>query len=191
MVGNRIICIKTTCRAVIILLALTVFPGLSQAVYHTRPSSGDVPTPVTVLIFVMDLDEVKTADQSFVANVFLECRWHDPRLVHQDVGCRVQPLEDVWNPQLMITNQQRVIKTFPEVVSIKPNGEVTYRQRIWGTFSQPLNFVDFPFDKQKFVLHLAVVGFPLQNGYKMAYGDRHQTKNLNRLCIYDLNSGLT
>jgi hypothetical protein len=158
MVVNETISVKTAYRAVIILLALMVFPGLSQAAYHTRPAGGDAPTPVYVLIFVMDLDEVRTADQSFVANVFLEYRWQDPRLAHQEVAGRVKPLEDVWNPQLMITNQQRVMKTFPEVVSIKPDGEVTYRQRIWGTFSQPLKLADFPFDKQKFTLQLAAAG---------------------------------
>jgi len=71
----------------------------------------------------------------------------------------VRPLQDVWNPQLLVVNQQRVVKTFPDVVSISPNGEVTYRQRLWGTFSQPLNLVDFPFDQQKFVIQLASVGY--------------------------------
>ena len=71
----------------------------------------------------------------------------------------MRPLQDVWNPQLLVVNQQRVVKTFPDVVSISPNGEVTYRQRLWGTFSQPLNLVDFPFDQQKFVIQLASVGY--------------------------------
>ena len=144
---------------VLTLLALTVFPQISTAADLSRPNAGGAPTQVDVLIFVMDLDEVKTADQSFIANVFLEYRWHDLRLAHHDASDRVQPLSDVWNPQIMITNQQRVMRTFPETVSIKPNGETIYRQRIWGTFSQPLDLVNFPFDKQTFKLQLAAAGF--------------------------------
>jgi len=151
---------KKRSRAIFVWLALMILVFAYQTEgANLRPGSDEVPTPVDVLIFVLDLDEVQTADQSFVANVFLEYRWHDPRLVHQDKTERVKPLNDVWNPRLFMINQQRVLKTFPEVVSIAPNGDVTYRQRLWGTFSQPLELADFPFDQQKFVLQLAAVGY--------------------------------
>ena len=161
MVQNTVLDVKPACRKIFILLVLTLFPGFLHAASIERPSDGGGPTPVDILVFVLDLDEVRTADQSFVANVFIEYRWLDPRLAHKDESNRVLPLKDVWNPRLLITNQQRVLKTFPEIVSITPHGVVTYRQRLWGTFSQPLDLEDFPFDKQKFVLQLAAVGYEL------------------------------
>jgi len=160
MFTSNIVSFKTIYQAFLILVALMILADISQAEgTDRRPGFGGAPTPVNVFIFVLDLDEVKTADQSFVANVFLEYRWQDPRLAHQDETDRVRPLHDVWNPRLLLINQQRVLKTIPELVSIAPNGEVTYRQRLWGTFSQPLNLIDFPFDKQQFKIQLAAIGY--------------------------------
>jgi hypothetical protein len=36
---------------------------------------------------------------------------------------------------------------------------VVYRQRLWGTFSQPLDLREFPFDSQELSLQLAAVGW--------------------------------
>ncbi len=157
---NDVVSVKSIHKRALILFALMILVGAPQAEGTTlRPGSNDVPTPVNVLIFIIDVDDVKTADQSFIANVFLEYRWNDPRLVYQDEIERTKPLNDVWNPRLLMINQQRVVKTFPEVVSIAPSGDVTYRQRLWGTFSQPLELADFPFDRQTFTLQLVSVGY--------------------------------
>ena len=37
-----------------------------------------------------------------------------------------------------------------------------YRQRLWGTFAQPLNLIDFPFDKQQFKIQLAAIGYNMK-----------------------------
>ena len=132
MFMSNIVSFKTIYQAVLILVALMILAGISQAEgTGRRPGYGGEPTPVNVFIFVFDLDEVKTADQSFVANVFLEYSWQDPRLAHQDETDRVRPLHDVWNPRLLLINQQRVLKTIPEFVSIAPNGEVTFPAAGW------------------------------------------------------------
>jgi hypothetical protein len=51
---------------------------------------------------------------------------------------------------LIIVNRQSVTFTLPDVCEISPDGTVKYRQRMFGTFSQTLNYKDFPFDKQTF-----------------------------------------
>ena len=71
------------------------------------------------------------------------------------------PLTSVWHPRLQFLNEQRVIQTLPEVVEVSPAGEVLYRQRVWGPFSQPLDVEDFPFDEQTFHLLLGPAGFEL------------------------------
>jgi hypothetical protein len=48
---------------------------------------------------------------------------------------------------------------FPEVVEIAPNGDVIYRQVVWGSFSQPLNLQAFPFDRQSFTVQLGALGY--------------------------------
>jgi hypothetical protein len=100
---------KKQSSTIFVLLILMILIFTSQAGgTNLRPGSDEVPTPVDVLIFTLDLDEVKTADQSFVANVFLEYRWNDPRLVHQDDAVRVRPLDQVRNPVSKSVSRLRV-----------------------------------------------------------------------------------
>ena len=119
----------------------------------TRPLAKNGPTLIFVSVYVLDVDEVDSADQSFKANVFYQMRWLDPRLAHRGSGKVRRPLSEVWHPGLQIVSQQRVFPTFAELVEIAPDGEVLYRQRVWGSFSQPLNVRRFPFDRQTFTLH--------------------------------------
>jgi len=47
-------------------------------------------------------------------------------------------------------------------VEIHPDGEVIYRQRVWGSFSQPLELSEFPFDTQRLEITLANLSFGSQ-----------------------------
>jgi len=120
-----------------------------------RPLKGQGPTKIYVAIGLLDIDEIDSANQSFVANVYFEIRWYDSRLKHSGVGRKVVPMNSIWHPQLLFVNQQKIWPTFPEVAHISPGGEVTYRQRVWGPFSQPLDVQNFPFDKQNFEIRIA------------------------------------
>ncbi|MEK6248366.1 MAG: hypothetical protein N2C12_09320, partial [Planctomycetales bacterium] len=94
-----------------LLLASLIVPARSEVLFK-RPASADGgPTVVAVSIFLIDLDGVDNADQTFTANLSLDMRWSDPRLAHGQDGSIVRPLGDVWNPRLQIANQQRLIKT--------------------------------------------------------------------------------
>lgn len=119
----------------------------------TRPVAKEGPTPIFLSVYVLDIDEVRSADQSFKANLIYYARWRDPRLAHRGPGKLRRPLSEVWHPDLQIVSQQRVHPTFAELVEIAPDGEVLYRQRVWGSFSQPLDVRRFPFDRQTFTLH--------------------------------------
>ena len=113
-----------------------------------------LPVPVTVGIYVADLDSIDTINQSFVARVFYQLRWNDPRLAYHGTGPIKKDLDDIWNPQLQILNQESVQQTNEHLASIMPNGDVTYLAGIWGAFSQPMKLKDFPFDQQSFSFHL-------------------------------------
>lgn len=117
------------------------------------------PTKVEVEIFLIDIDDVDGASQSFDANVYYELRWSDPRLVKEDRSERRLPLYDIWHPRVQLINQKNVVKSFPEIVEITPSGEVIYRQRMYGSFSQPLELQEFPFDQQVFEIQLGAVGY--------------------------------
>ena len=121
------------------------------------PADGG-PTKVYVAMGILDIDEVDSAEQNFTANLFFSARWHDARLVHDEPGRRVYSVDEVWNPRILFVNQQKIWPTLPEVVYVDGDGRVEYSQRVWGSFSQPMEMRDFPFDTQNFVIQLAVAG---------------------------------
>jgi hypothetical protein len=132
-------------------------PAISVAddtILTSRPAVDGEPTVVRVSMILIDVDEISSADQNFAANFFYEVRWRDPRLAHDGKDDIVKPLDEVWNPRIQIVNQQRLIKTIAENVDISPDGDVAYRQRVWGHFSQPLDLRQFPLDTQTFQIQL-------------------------------------
>ena len=119
---------------------------------------GGGPTEIHCLIGVLDVDEISDASQNFTINVFTRFRWSDPRLAHGGEGEIKKPLSDVWHPNLLFVNRQRLWSSLGEFVTISPEGETTYRQQSWGDFSQPMNLHDFPFDSQTFGIQVVYTG---------------------------------
>lgn len=125
-----------------------------------RPTIWGEPTEVQIFLYVIDIDEVNMAKQSFSASIYLESRWNIPALRHVGPGPLHRAWTEVWTPRLAIVNSQEAWRAFPESVEILPNGDVIYRQKIWGQFSQPLDLRAFPQDVQKLAIHVAAVGLP-------------------------------
>ena len=114
---------------------------------------------VEVKVFVIDVQGINNVSQDFTANLVMVQRWRDDNLAHKGPGSISRPLDDIWFPNIQIVNQQNIISTLPRTVEIHPDGEVVYRQRVWGSFSQPLDLQLFPFDTQRLQITLANVGF--------------------------------
>lgn len=128
----------------------------------TRPLEDKGPTKIDVVFFIIDIDEIDTVTQSFAANIFTAFRWWDPRLAHGGKGTLMYNLNDIWYPRILLMNRQRLWKSFPRVAEVNSSGEVIYRQRSWGYFSQPLNLRDFPFDKQTLNFTFVTPGYSPQ-----------------------------
>jgi len=114
---------------------------------------------VELRVFLIDIEAVDTVAQNFTANLTFELRWRDSSLAHDGPGSISLPLDDVWFPRIQILNQQKLVSTLPRSVEISPDGEVVQRQRVWGSFSQPLDLKSFPFDSQRLDVTMADVGF--------------------------------
>jgi len=118
-----------------------------------RPEEWWEPTNVNFFVFVLDIDKIDDAGQSFTTNVFVRLYWKDKRLIHEG-RVKTVPLNEVWNPDILIANQGGILqKALPEVVKITPDGTVTYLQRYTGPLSQPLKLSQFPFDQHSFTIH--------------------------------------
>ena len=141
------------------LLGLIPRPGSAEMKSVERPFAEEGPTLVHVAMGLLDVDEINSADQNFTANLFVAVSWKDPRLKHSLSGIVLEDLEDIWHPQLLFVNQQKIWPTFPETARISRDGRVEYRQRVWGPFSQPLEVFDFPFDIQDFEIRIASANY--------------------------------
>jgi len=141
-----------------ILLSLCAGDVLARGDF-SRPAPEQGPTRVTLVVFFINVTEINSAKQSFTANVYAEARWRDERLAHPGRGPVRKDLEAVWNPRLQIVNQRNITFTFPDLVEISPGGDVTYRQRMWGDFSQPLNLREFPKDRQVYSIEVVASGY--------------------------------
>ena len=143
---------------ILLLLLIALWTPYASADV-SLPGNGTQPVKVKMSIFILDLDGIDDVNQTFQANLFYMASWNDPRLAHSGTEEVTRPLFEVWNPRLQVLNQQRVVKTFPDVVKIDPQGNVTHRQRLWGNFSQPLKLHNFPFDHQQLEVPIVAVGY--------------------------------
>jgi hypothetical protein len=141
-----------------------------DSVRHARPGAGQAATEIRVGVYLIDIPKIDDADQSYVADVFLRYEWEDPRLANgRDLPCTL-PAEDIWNPGVMAVNQRSVQRQMNEVVEVQPDGRVRYVQRMYGTYSLPLDLGRFPFDSQK--LPVTLVARYLPEDLKLVVDDQ-------------------
>jgi hypothetical protein len=124
-----------------------------------RPGPKDKPTEVNIGVVVIDIGGIDGANQSFTANVFISMQWKDPRLAKATKAGRTMGLDEVWSPDIQVVNQQKLFKTFRDVVEVSPEGDVYSRQRYWGTFAYPMNLKDFPLDHHSLKIKIAAAGY--------------------------------
>ncbi len=125
----------------------------------SRPHQGEEPDKITFMVSVLDIDEIIVARQSFTANVAIRLTWKDERLAHDGDQPISIPLDEVWDPQIMLVNRQALMRSHLEkMVEVSPDGTVVYRQQYVGPLSQPLTLKDFPLDVQDFNIHFASRG---------------------------------
>ena len=94
-----------------------------------RPEEWWETTKIHFFVFVVDIDSIDGAGQSFTTNVYVRLRWKDSRLAHEG-SIRTVSLAETWNPRVIIANKGGLMqKSLPEVVEIERDGTITYHQR--------------------------------------------------------------
>ena len=125
-----------------------------------RPAADSGPTEISAGIWVVDINSIDSAQQSFVADVAVALHWKDSRLAHTSGGVVHYGLEQIWHPRVVIVNETNsVIRMLPETFDVEADGTVLCRQRYVGSFTQPLRLQSFPFDKQDFRVHLVAIRY--------------------------------
>lgn len=143
----------------LISAAFTAAPAAELPVGYdssTRPGVGHGPTPVQVGVFLIDVVEIEDARQSFTASLFFEIDFQDSRLADPTApGVRTFSLGEIWWPDLGLVNRRSLQILFPHVFRVDRQGNVSYRQRVYGDFSATLHLRSFPFDTQKLPIEVA------------------------------------
>jgi len=132
--------------------------GLASAVPAQDSETRQV-VEVGVTLYLIDIDEINSVAQSFKGTLFAELQWTDPELAHPGPDSISKDLSEIWYPRTQILNRQQLVDTFPKSAEVRPNGEVIFKQRVWGDFSQPLELRHFPFDQQRLQLTLVNVKY--------------------------------
>jgi hypothetical protein len=134
-------------------------PDAAARLVGERPDPPGTATMVTVGIFLADIDEIDDAQQRYTADLFLKIAWKDPRLAlpedEQSGQNRSLPLDEIWSPRGVIVNDRGMSPQLPRVANVDAQGNVTYRQRVWGQLAADLEFKEFPFDSQRLPVDIA------------------------------------
>src|SRR6267143_5528792 len=97
--------------------SIQVAPGSEAPTLIERPNAGAGPTQVSIAIWIVDINSIDSAQQSFGADVFIGLRWRDPRLAHTGAGVAHYALGQIWNPRTFIVNETNsVTHRLPESV---------------------------------------------------------------------------
>jgi Neurotransmitter-gated ion-channel ligand binding domain len=125
-----------------------------------RPEAEKGPTQVSVGIWIVDINNIDSAQQNFTADIAIVLRWKDVRLAHTGTGVVHYALDQIWTPRVSIANETNsVVRKLPESAEVEPDGTVIYRQRYVGSFTQPLRLQSFPFDRQSFRIQFVAIRY--------------------------------
>ena len=129
-------------------------PICAAPTMHTdvRPGSLSAPTIVQTGIRAVDVREINDVNQTITIDLAIRRKWTDRRLAGL-AGCRLSA-EEIWFPEIILTNSGRLFERWPDRVTVGPGGEATYIQRISGTIASYHSLHDFPFDRQSISIHL-------------------------------------
>lgn len=154
---------------------------------QARPGDGGEPLGVTVGVYLIDLFRITDVEQTFSADFHLSLIWQDPRLAAEGAGTRQLPLEDIWNPRVVILNQRNLSKQFPDVVQVDDKGVVFYRQRFSGKLSFRGDLSDFPLDSHVLPLWVISAGYGPEDIHLTVDTDR--TGRSEQLTVSDWSIG--
>ena len=153
----------------VLIFCFQIFPILSHA-QELKPQSvienndtTETPKQVQVGIYVINVEEVNSAKQSYKATVALDMKWNDPKLIctaEKDKDkIRKFDIEQIWNPSMVIINEERIVKQFQYKAWVDCLGNVQYTEIIYGDFVTIANIKEFPFDQRHLGIELVSTEF--------------------------------
>src|SRR2546427_7142431 len=114
---------------VVFALSIRLTLGSEAPALIDRPNADSGPTQISVGIWIVDISNIDSAQQTFTAEVAVVLRWKDSRLAHAGNGVVRYSLDQIWHPRAVIVNEgNSVSRKFPDMAEVEPDGRVNYRQ---------------------------------------------------------------
>ncbi|XP_060561073.1 glycine receptor subunit alpha-3-like [Ruditapes philippinarum] len=121
---------------------------------------NDVPTQISCELHIENFDSIDEANMDLTATILLHLSWYDHRFSDYDiksiddgyVEIDAKNLEKLWVPDIYFPNEKRAyyhnVLMANKMLRIYKGGNVSYSTRLSLTLSCPMNFRNYPFDKQ-------------------------------------------
>lgn len=181
-------------RASVILLLIPFLHAAAAIAEEFSPAeiaeiadTGEGPKRVLVGIYVINIESIDSADQSYKATVAMGLKWHDPSLIcppsHEPDKIRKFAVDEVWNPGVAILNIRSATQQFKEQVSVDCDGNVQYLQLFYGDFLTTANIRDFPFDKR--ILEINLVSTEYETNELQLVANQERTGRDEHFSIVD------
>lgn len=143
--------------------------GFSSNENLTLPS-GDGPVEITAHLHINKIYNINTVDETFQIDGYLEYSWFDERVkliddfsyepsIYENEKAKELFDTKIWFPAFELINVQGSVEIPNVGLEIYPNGKIIYEVRFFGTFSNPMNFRNFPFDSQNFNIQIEAFSY--------------------------------
>lgn len=138
-----------------------------EVTHEPPPPPPASPTTVKVGLFIRQITSVDQISEDFSIEAFMDWEWLDPRLAFDAeaygygeklfVNEELEALlfrNEIWWPELEITNERGSRDTEERALAIHPDGTVLYRERFSAKIQADFKLSRFPFDDQEFHIYI-------------------------------------
>jgi Neurotransmitter-gated ion-channel ligand binding domain/Neurotransmitter-gated ion-channel transmembrane region len=118
--------------------------------------AGGKPIAVVVSLHIVNLASIDEVNQQFQLDAYLFEQWTDPRLAYTPAGPQDQvrnyAFGQIWVPQLEMINAATPRSRDEVSITVRPDGMVSYAERLVVRLSSRFELRRFPFDQQQLLV---------------------------------------
>ncbi|KAL5011788.1 hypothetical protein ScPMuIL_010339, partial [Solemya velum] len=134
---------------------------------------ADIPTNVTVQLWILTIHSVRESSMDFSADVFLRQTWKDTRLkflntsVNNTLELDSKLMEKVWVPDIYFSNEKEAkvhdVTVPNKLMHLRPDGSVFYSIRISLTLTCEMYLHKYPLDSQECSFEIESYSYTIDN----------------------------
>ena len=153
-----------------LLTAVALPRALAAQALPTGEPPGPAPLPISIGLYVADFPDLDEDEKTFEFEATLSLHWRDERLAFDPA--QAGAAEMVWEgdyqfaevfpgwwPQLVLRNESGQYERQAVTLRVRPDGSVSYEERLQAIAEANLDLHAVPFDRQVYEIVFALAGF--------------------------------